>query len=100
MRHARGMADPADENPAVTGGVTFVSFILFGSIPLIPYFVADPTETTFRLSVAATATALALLGVLRWRVTGDGALRAVGETMLIGGVCALVAYAVGLAFRG
>ena len=99
MRHEMGMADPADENPAVTGLATFVAFILFGSIPLIPYFLLPPDEATFRISIAATFAALALLGLVRWRVSGTGLARSVAETMLVGGVCAGVAYAVGLAFR-
>ncbi len=54
---------------------------------------------TFRVSLAANLAALAALGLLRWRVTAQGLLRSVGETVLVGGTCAAVAYAVGWAFR-
>lgn len=99
MTYELGMADPRDENPLMTGTITFFAFIVFGVIPLIPYFLLEPTTTTFYLSVTATAFALALLGMLRWAVTREAMIRAIGETMLVGGVCAMVAFAVGLAFR-
>lgn len=99
MRYEMGMADPEDARPAASGLATFVAFLAFGAIPLVPYFLLDPVPETFRLSVAATFAALVLLGVLRWAVTRDRIWRAVGETVLVGGVCALVAYGVGVAFR-
>jgi VIT1/CCC1 family predicted Fe2+/Mn2+ transporter len=100
MRHEMGMADPDDENPAVTGLATFVAFLVFGLIPLLPYFMIPPTEGAFHASVATTFAALALLGLVRWRVTVEGLARCLGETILVGGVCAAVAFGVGLAFRG
>ncbi len=99
MRHEMGMADPADENPARTGLSTFLSFVTFGTIPIAPYFFAEPVRGTFHASVLATFAALAALGVVRWRATAEPAWRAIGETLLVGGVCAAVAYGVGLAFR-
>ncbi len=59
----------------------------------------EPVPGTFPISVAATVTALVLLGLLRWRVTDASLVRSVGETVLIGGVCAVIAYLVGTAFR-
>lgn len=100
LRHRDGMSDPGEESPALAGGATFLSFITFGAIPLIPYFLLPPTEATFRLSVAATLAALLALGTLRWLVTREALVRSIAETVLIGGTCALVAYAVGTAFRG
>ena len=99
MRHEMGMADPTDEVPSVTALTTFTAFILFGCIPLIPYFLLPPDGRTFALSVLATFGALALLGLVRWRVTTETMARSVGETVAVGGVCAVIAYAVGVMFR-
>lgn len=99
LRHQLDLADPSTEKPWLTGLSTFVSFLAFGSIPLIPYFLSDPTRLTFQWSVGATLGALILLGLLRWHVTRDSLIRSVAETVLVGGTCALVAYGVGLAFR-
>lgn len=100
MTHEIGMADPRDGSPALEALATFASFLFFGTIPLIPYFLREPTEATFHLSVAATFGALVLLGLLRWRVTAQSALRSIGETVAIGGTCAVVAYAVGVLVGG
>lgn len=98
MAYEIGMSDPADESPALNGLATFGSFIVFGTIPLLPYFLLDPVPNTFKLSVLATFSALVILGLLRFIAIRQNVLRCVGETVLVGGVCAAVAFAVGLAF--
>ena len=98
MQYELGMSDPREDNPAMNGLATFISFIIFGSIPLIPYFLAEPSMAIFYASVASTAMALIMLGLLRWYVTRENLLRSVGETVLVGGTCAVIAYAVGMAF--
>jgi VIT1/CCC1 family predicted Fe2+/Mn2+ transporter len=99
MQNEFGMADPSDSSPARNGLATFLAFLVFGAIPLLPYMLWPPAPETLRLSVGATAAALGLLGLLRWRVTDETLGRCLGETMLVGGVCAVVAFGVGLAFR-
>jgi len=98
MAYEIQMSDPEGESPALNGLATFFAFIIFGAIPLIPYFLLEPTQTTFILSVIATFTALTLLGILRFWVVRNSLIRSVGETVLVGGVCAAVAYSVGLFF--
>ena len=98
MTYEIGMSDPADESPAMNGLATFGSFLVFGVIPLVPYFVLEPVASTFTVSVFATFGALCILGMLRYMVIRENILRCVGETVLVGGVCASVAYVVGLAF--
>lgn len=100
LAHEFDMPDPGRENPAAKGIMTFVSFILFGAIPLVPYFLRDPDPSTFQLSVAATLGALVLLGLLRWNATGDRLMRAVAETVAVGATCAAVAFVVGLLVAG
>jgi VIT1/CCC1 family predicted Fe2+/Mn2+ transporter len=90
-----GMQAPEDANPALNGMMTFLSFVVFGAVPLSPYFVMEPTQATFYLSVATTLLALIALGLLRWVATRDRLRRALFETVAVGSVCALVAYAVG-----
>ena len=98
MSYEIGMSDPDGESPALNGLATFCAFIVFGIIPLLPYFAFEPVASTFHLSVLATFTALTILGLLRYMVVRQNILRCVGETVLVGGVCAAVAFAVGLAF--
>src|SRR6056297_4284532 len=95
MTYEFGMADPDEESPLLNGLSTFLSFVIFGAIPLVPYFLLDPTDTTFLLSIAATLSALIGLGLLRWSATRERIARSIGETVLVGTVCAVVAFSVG-----
>lgn len=99
MQYEIGLSDPTEERPWANGLITFVSFVVFGAVPLLPYIVAGAGLATFVASCAATFAALTALGVLRWRVSMESFARSVGETLLVGGSCAVVAFAVGLAFR-
>jgi len=99
MQDEIGVGGPGGAGAAVRGLFTFVAFVIFGLAPLLPYFVLAPVPATFAVSVAATAAAMAALGLLRWRVTNQTLARCLGETLLVGGLCAAVAYAVGWAFR-
>ncbi len=98
MVYELGMADTTGESPAIKGLFMFLAFVIFGAVPLSPYFFLMPSSSTFSVSVAATFAALVALGLLRWFATGVRALRCVFETVLVGSTCAVVAYAVGLAF--
>lgn len=100
MTYEFGMHDPAEERPAVNGLVTFCSFLVFGSAPLIPYFLYPPSNTIFLASIFSTLAALCALGLLRWSATGEKLLRTLGETIAVGTACALVAYVVGLVVGG
>lgn len=92
------MSNPEGENSGLMSLVTFFSFIIFGFIPLTPYvFLKD--SATFIMSVIATIIALTLLGLIRWRVGHRSIVHSVGEILLLGGVAAMTAYAVGILFR-
>ncbi|MEX1235658.1 MAG: VIT1/CCC1 transporter family protein [Roseovarius sp.] len=100
MTYEFGMMDPDEDSPAISGLMTFLSFVVFGCVPLIPYFIFEPTPQTFWLSVSTTGSALVALGIVRWSATGERLLRTVGETVLVGAVCALVAFVVGAVVSG
>ncbi len=87
----------SEEKPAVNGLVTFISFLIFGTIPLIPYFFASvDADASFVWAVVNTVIALFLLGLLRWRVTRLSPVRSVGEVLILGGLAAVIAYIVGI----
>ena len=99
LQHGLGLADRAEERPGLSGLITFLSFIAFGAIPIAPYALLGARPDSFALSAVATALALLSLGLLRWRATRQSIGRAVGETVGLGGLCATVAFGVGLFFR-
>lgn len=99
MTYEVGLSDPTGDSPWANGLATFASFILFGAVPLLPYFLMEAGTATFVASSVGSTLALVVLGLLRWRVSTESLARCVGETLLVGGTCAVVAFAVGLAFR-
>lgn len=90
-----GLRPPEGESPARNGIFTTGAFLLFGAVPLLPYLLFAATPETTRLSVMSTLLALVLLGLLRWHATSELLWRSVGETVLVGTVCAAVAFVVG-----
>ena len=96
MREYHGIPNPGDSRPIFSALATFVSFIFFGFIPLIPFVISipDPTQA-FLLSITGVITSLILLGLLRWKVVGYGLVRALGETLFLGGVSAGIAFIIG-----
>ncbi len=98
MKDELEIADPTGENPFLTGTATFISFVGFGLIPLLPYIFFQ-SVSVFNFSVLFTFFALVLLGILRFKVTQESPFRSIGEIVLIGGISALIAYIVGTLFR-
>lgn len=97
LQHKHEMPDPRGVNPLLTGLATLVSFLVFGSVSLIPFFFDGLTsQQAWYGACAATVAAFVLLGVLKWRILGEQLLRSVLELLLIGGVSAVVAYMVGV----
>lgn len=99
MKDELEMTNPEGENPVLVALFTFVAFIFFGAIPLLPYIVRSNNRGDFGISVACTVFALFLLGVLRAGISKQKSLRGILETLLVGGLSASVAYVVGTFFR-
>ncbi|WP_417249232.1 VIT1/CCC1 transporter family protein [Celeribacter sp.] len=95
-----GFEDPGQGALWPRALITFLSFVVFGAIPLLPYLLGLPATIQTPAALGATFGALTLLGLLRHHATRAGLIRCVGETLLLGGICALVAYGVGLAVAG
>lgn len=102
MNHEHEVADPRGENPIYTGFATFISFLIFGAIPLIPFMTGSggEAETVFKLSALGTFLALIVLGLLKWKVIGAKLWSSLLEVLLVGGTAALIAYTVGTFFGG
>nr|WP_321509747.1 VIT1/CCC1 transporter family protein [uncultured Celeribacter sp.] len=96
LSHLEGLEDPGQGPLWPRALITFIAFVSFGTIPLLPYLLSAPAANPIGLASVATLIALALLGLLRHRATRAGLLRSVGETVAVGSICALVAYFVGI----
>jgi len=100
MQHDKEMSDPRGENEIFTGLATFLSFMVFGAIPLLPFMFQESGDpaAAFLLSSIGTALALITLGVLKWRVIGAKFLASLFEVLAVGGTAAVLAYFVGTFF--
>ncbi|MEX2054731.1 MAG: VIT1/CCC1 transporter family protein [Candidatus Andersenbacteria bacterium] len=91
-------------SPLKGGAVTYFAFIIIGFIPLLTFVVALFADAlkpyTFPVSVALTAIALFAIGALKTLVVARPFWRSGLETLLMGGLAALVAYVVGYLLRG
>ncbi|MCA9391983.1 VIT1/CCC1 transporter family protein [candidate division WWE3 bacterium] len=100
MRYELEMDDIViEENPASAALATFLAFISFGMIPLLPYVLLRGWENDFILSAVFTVFALVSLGVLRWRISHDNLLKSLFQVLVIGSGAAIVAFFVGTLFK-
>lgn len=102
MNNEHELPDPRSENEIFTGIATFASFMVFGSIPLLPFMLIESGDaaTVFTYSCIGTFIALIVLGLLKWRVIGSKLGASLFEVVAVGGTAAVLAYYVGTFFAG
>ena len=86
------------KSPLAMGAVTFLSFLLFGFIPLLIYVVdyfSPLANDLFLISSVLTGICFFLIGYLKSAVTNSSLFRGVLETLLLGGAAATLAYYIG-----
>lgn len=87
------------ESPLKNAVVTFLSFGVFGLIPILAYVLAYPIaffrENTFAVACTLTLLTLFTLGAVKVKVTGKNFFKSGLETVTVGGLAAIAAYLVG-----
>jgi VIT1/CCC1 family predicted Fe2+/Mn2+ transporter len=93
-----------ERKPTRSALATFIAFVIAGSVPLLVFLlgllVPIPAQAAFWVSLVLSGVALFLLGAAKVLVTQRNLLRSGLETLLVGGLAAGVAYAVGALLRG
>lgn len=77
---------------------TFAAFLICGLIPLVPYLFAIGSK--FQISAILTGITFFLIGSLKSYWSTSSWLRSGMETLLVGGLAASLAYAVGVLLKG
>ena len=77
------------------GAVTWLSFVLAGLVPLVPFFFGLSHARAFAISVAATATTMFGVGAARTLVTRRSAWRGGLEMLFVGGLAGAAAFLAG-----
>lgn len=94
------MTPSPDDSPIKDGVVTFISFIIFGGIPVLIYVIAwgakynDPNGI-FGIACAATALTLFLLGFVQGKITRLNAFKSGLLMMINGSIAAASAFLIG-----
>lgn len=86
------------KSPLAMGGVTFLSFQLFGLIPLLVYvldYLSPQNVNLFFTASILTGLVFLIIGWLKAFVNQTKVYRSMLETLLLGGAAAAVAYYVG-----
>ncbi len=97
MREELGLEEPAP-NAALWSAVRIAgSYATAGLVPLIPYWFSFSLERALVYSSVLTMIALAIFGAVKGRYIGTSSLRSAGQTVVVGGVAAAVAYGIGRA---
>ena len=92
-----------DESPMKNAFVTFISFLIFGFVPVLAYVIArfiPGMENTFLLAGILTGVNLFLLGALKVKVTGMSWWKSGFEMLVVGGIAAGAAYGIGVLLSG
>lgn len=87
--------DSSDNHPWKNAGVTFISFLIAGLVPLLPYLAGAGAQKTFPYAITATIIVLFTVGSLRTLLTHRQWWRSGFEMLGVGAVASGVAYAVG-----
>jgi VIT1/CCC1 family predicted Fe2+/Mn2+ transporter len=100
MLEEHGLTRQSASRPVWHGAMTFVSFVVFGSVPLLPYVLGLARDARFPVAIAGTFIALALLGLTRSVVTRERLFRGPLEVVMVGALGAVVAYGIGVLLKG
>ena len=87
------------KNQKKTALATFISFVLIGFIPLIPFvlaiFIPIINSNKFLYSIILTAIAFITVGAVKGKIVEKSRLKSAIETLLVGGIAAIIAFLVG-----
>jgi VIT1/CCC1 family predicted Fe2+/Mn2+ transporter len=95
MRYELGMNVPEEGSEWKSAMLTFISFVIAGSLSLLPFVLFSAGEAAFMYSIFATAFSLFVVGAARYFVTHVNWIVSGLEMLLVGGIATAVSYAVG-----
>jgi vacuolar iron transporter family protein len=92
MRFELGLEKPDPKRALLSAGTIAGAYIAGGFIPLGPYLVLSTAANALAASVIVTLITLGVFGYVKGHYTGSPPFRSAGQTLLIGGLAAAVAF--------
>ena len=92
MRFELGLEKPSPRRAVLSAGTIAGAYIAGGFIPLGPYIILHTASTALTVSAITTLVALAAFGYVKGHFTGAPPVRSAIQTVLIGGLAAVVAF--------
>jgi VIT1/CCC1 family predicted Fe2+/Mn2+ transporter len=92
MRFELGLEKPVPGSDLRSAIAIGGSYVVGGLVPLIPFMAIAQTRPAFAVSAIVTLIALMLFGYFKGRFTGVVPLRAIVQTVVVGGVAAAAAF--------
>jgi VIT1/CCC1 family predicted Fe2+/Mn2+ transporter len=92
-----------DSNPMWNALVTFIAFVMFGFLPILPFVVgeiAGTSDNLYDISMAMTGFSFFLIGSIKSKFSHTPWYKAGTETFIIGSIAAAASYFIGKAFEG
>ena len=80
-------------SPIRSGFSTFLAFLIFGTIPLLPYFLG--VDNAFNISVVSTIIAFFAIGAIKSKWAVANWFKSGIETLIIGVAASVLAYYIG-----
>jgi VIT1/CCC1 family predicted Fe2+/Mn2+ transporter len=84
-----------DRIPLHDGFATFISFVIVGALPLVPFLIPSAAHDAFLISAIATGVTFFVVGAARSMVTTLNPITAGFEMLLVGGIASGIAYGLG-----
>jgi VIT1/CCC1 family predicted Fe2+/Mn2+ transporter len=82
------------KNAFISGLATFISFVIIGMLPILPFLFTDGVEAK-KISLMFALFMFAIIGIIKGYVTRQNIVWSGIETFLIGTTAALLAYSIG-----
>ena len=89
---------PNQSSPFLAGVATFAAFMICGAVPILPFVLQF--QPAFPIAVALTCLVFFMIGAAKSRWALAAWWRSGLETLMIGGIAAALAYAVGYLLQG
>lgn len=98
MKEEHGLPD-APESPTITGLMTFIAFLIFGLVPLLPYLIDYAFDlewsNLFMISSISASIAFASIGLMKSKITDSPLISSIIESLMLGLIASGASYFIG-----